>query len=99
MWTQRNRTPGTDDVAPPDVGALPLGQGTKPLAREPFGEQREEIGDGGRWHEALERVGDEARDGLPPERSGEFPLEPGGGAVDKVPLVQGEAVEIRAVHG
>ena len=81
-----------------DLQAFDLGERLQSFPGEPFGEQRQERGDGGCRGELVERVDDELLDGLGSEDAVELALESRRGVADEVLLIEREVVEVGAVH-
>ena len=80
---------------PPVVGsALDLGQGVEALSREAFGEEGQEVGDGGMAGELVVGGVQEPFDGFGVERAVEVAFEPGGGSLERDDLVEGDVMAV-----
>ena len=74
--------------------ALDLGQGVQALPGEAFGEQRQEVGDGGPAGELVVGGVQEPLDGLGVERAVEVAAEAGGGGLERDLLVEGDVAAV-----
>ena len=70
--------------------SLDLGQGAQPLPGEPFGQQGQEVRHRGAAGELVTGGVQEPLDGFHAEHHGEFAPQPGGGGVQREPLVDGQ---------
>jgi len=71
-----------------------LGQGVEALSGEAFGEEGQEVGDGGMAGELVVGGVQEPVDGVDVERAVEVASEPGGGSLERDDLVEGDVMTV-----